>query len=56
MATENQEKEAAYVRDHWDAQGKLVGYLITAHGAVLVGCLAALRDYPSTPLFTGIGL
>jgi len=30
-------------------------YLFVAHGAGLVGCLAVLREYASTPHYRGIG-
>lgn len=56
MATEAQEKEAAYVRDHWDSQGKAVAYLLTVHGAVMLGCLNVLKEYINTPLYQGLGL
>jgi glucan phosphoethanolaminetransferase (alkaline phosphatase superfamily) len=55
MPTEAQEAQAAYLRDHWDAQGRAVAYLLTAHGAVLLGCLAALKDYTTTPILKGLG-
>src|SRR5688572_3798574 len=55
MTSDAQEREAAYVRDHWDAQGKAVAYLLTVHGAVLVGSLAAIKDYTTTPLLKGLG-
>ncbi len=45
-----------YYRDHWDHHIKNVNYLLVAHGATLVGCLAALKDYNSTPQLRGIGL
>ena len=48
------EKEFAEKRFELDFKG--VGYLLTAHGAGLVGCLAVLKDYASNPQLKGIGI
>ena len=40
----------------FDAMMKGFQSLLVAHGAAVVACLAALKDYDSTPAYKGIGV
>jgi len=48
--------EKEYAEKRLALEFKAAGYLLTAHGAGLVGCLAVLKDYASTPQLKGVGL
>jgi hypothetical protein len=48
--------EKDYAEKHFELEFKAVGYLLTAHGAGLAGCLALLKDYANTPNLKGLGL
>src|ERR1700724_1466038 len=56
LSIENRKTIFDYSRDHWDHHIKNVNYLLVAHGATLLGCLTALKDYNSTPQLKGIGI
>jgi hypothetical protein len=43
------------IKEQMDLILKGVAYLMTAHGAGLVGCLTLLKDYNSIPQLKGIG-
>jgi hypothetical protein len=43
------------IKEQMDLILKGVAYLMTAHGAGLVGCLTLLKDYNSVPQLKGIG-
>ena len=45
----------ASIKEQMDLNLKAVAYLMTAHGAGLIGCLTFLKDYNSTPQLKGIG-
>jgi hypothetical protein len=42
--------------DHYESHSKIANYLFVSHGAGLVGCLALLKDYGSTPSYKGVGM
>lgn len=48
--------EKEFAERAFDLEFKAVGYLLTAHGAGLVGCLAVLKDYATTPQLRGVGI
>lgn len=41
---------------HYDIHLKSANYLLAAHAAGLIGCLATLKDYATTPQLKGIGV
>ncbi|UPJ69878.1 hypothetical protein [Bradyrhizobium sp. 187] len=47
------EKELA--KDFFETEFKLVGYLLAANGAGLLGCMSVIKDYNATPQLHGIG-
>jgi hypothetical protein len=42
--------------DNYDLHFKGANYLFVAHGAGLVGCLAMVKDYATTPSYKGVGV
>jgi hypothetical protein len=49
-------EEREHAKERFELEFKAVGYLLTAHGAGLAGCLTLLKDYQSTPQLKGMGL
>jgi hypothetical protein len=47
---------AEFMENHYEQNLKAANYLFVAHGAGLIGCLSALKDYKTTPELHGIGL
>lgn len=43
-------------KDHYERTVKSANYLLVAHGAGLVGCLSALKDYANVPQLKGLGI
>ena len=54
MADPKTEFEVA--KDNFDTYQKGLGLVLVANAAGLVACLAALKDYQSTPMLKGIGI
>jgi hypothetical protein len=48
--------EKDYAKDLFDTEFKAVGYLLTANGAGLIGCLSVIKDYNATPQLHGVGV
>lgn len=39
-----------------EMRSKILGYLFTAHGAGLIGCLSVIKDYSTVPQYKGLGV
>jgi hypothetical protein len=55
MPSEQKDRLLKLYNDNYESQFKGANYLFVAHGAGLLGCLALLRDYASTPQYKGVG-
>lgn len=48
--------EKEYAKELFETEFKAIGYLLTANGAGLIGCLSVLKEYSSMPQLHGIGI
>jgi hypothetical protein len=55
MRQEDIDKVRTNVKDMIDQSNKGVQFLLIAHGAGIAACVAALKDYATTPTLKGVG-
>jgi hypothetical protein len=46
----------SFLTEKFDIEYKWLGYLLAAHGAGMIACLSALKDYKDNPQLKGIGI
>ena len=55
MPSEQKDRLLRLYHANYESHFKGANYLFVAHGAGLLGCLAILKDYASTPQYKGVG-